>query len=103
MIRKYDLSSPSQVALLQEIIAGILVERASLLTKMNVTARRLLHLPLLNRLSNQLEAVSLAMTRSIYLIEESIVISQMIDENIPKLRKLSFHGGSRVSLEEIDG
>ena len=82
-IEEYHPISPSQAAL-QEIIADILVEKARLLTKMSVTVRRLLDLSLLNRLSNQLEVLTI----SIYLSEEmdADAISQEI-ENMPKLKK----------------
>ena len=83
---QYHPISPSQAAL-QEIIADILVEQAPLLTEMNVRLFRLLHLPLLNGFSNQLEELT---RLSIYLIEENdedaMDISLMI-ENMHKLKK----------------
>jgi len=104
-IEEYHPISTSHAAL-QEIIADILVEQAPLLTEMKVTLFRLSDLSLLNRFSNQLEALTL----TIQLSEEmdADAISQMI-ENMPKLKKLSFlygWGSVRVrsqSLEEIDG
>jgi len=93
-IEEYHPISPSHAAL-QEIIADILVEQAPLLTEMKVLLFRLLDLSLLNRLSNQLEKLTL----TIQLREEmdADAISQEI-ENMPKLKNSPFFAAREASV-----